>query len=99
MKVKITARLEISDHDGYCSDVSNIYTDETHTYIRDTDTTDTDITDISTVDNEFWIKLLPIIDTYFSGSGYCHPGYESEQHGLGIHDYRYTIISVEAIMD
>ena len=96
MKVKIVSKLETSDHDGYCSD------DECEYEVKVVET----IVDLPTQYkshskgklnnlNEFdWEKLLPV-PIVLGGSGYCCVDKECEAHGLGQHDYRYTILSVE----
>ncbi len=97
MKVKIISKLETSDHDGYCSGeeceyeckhvetivpVPNMYKSYPKGKINDLDKFD-------------WIKLLPEPDLNTSGSYYCDNSDECETKGLGSHDYRYTILSVE----
>ncbi len=98
MKVKIISKLETSDHDGYCPG------EECEYEVKVVET----ITDIPLEYkshskgklnnlNEFdWVKLLP--EPYLNcGSYYCGIDDECEAHGLGQHDYRYTILSVEII--
>ena len=96
MKAKITARLETSDHDGYCSGEECEYKckiikrivnapDQYKTYKYG------EIDDLSEYD---WEKLLEPPELG-EGSSYCSLSPECEENNLGVHDYRYTIISVE----
>lgn len=97
MKAKITARLETSDHDGYCSDAECEYECKIIEQI-------VDIPDqyknskpgkIDNLKEYNWYKFLQEPRLNYYESYYCNLSPESEENGLGIHDYRYTIISVE----
>lgn len=100
MKVKITSKLETSDHDGYCSGEECEYECKIITHIIDIPkkyklypkgTINLDEDDFD------WVNLLPEPELNTDESYYCDNSYESENHGLEKHDYRYTIQSVEII--
>lgn len=97
MKAKIISKLETSDHDGYCSGGECDY----ESNIIET------ITDVpiqykshpkgklSNLDEYDWEKILPIPKLNLNGSCYCDISQKSKLFGLGVHDYKYTIMSVE----
>jgi hypothetical protein len=91
-KVKITVKLEISDHDGYCSGSESEYTYVIKKYIRHIKTSN-----ISQYNDSFWINLLPEPKINYWGSFYCDLSEDSKKHKLGKHEYRYTIKKVEKI--
>lgn len=86
----MSIKLEISDHDGDCSDNECEYS----VYmlplgiIRDQEDIDTAMKDIKE-------GLLGITDR--GGSGLCGLSVESEKHGLSVHDYRLTFIPEPSI--
>lgn len=97
MKAKITARLETSDHDGYCSgdecqyeckiieqivDVPNQYKNSKPGKIDD-------------IEEYNWYKFLQEPELNYYKSYYCNLSPESEEAELDRHDYKYTIICVE----
>lgn len=86
MKLKIKAKLEISDHDGYCSDGECEYSFSIKEYIIDIPT--------DKYDNIYLIDYLPIPDIDTGGSQYCQLSNESNINNLGKHDYKYTILEV-----
>ena len=97
MKAKITAKLEISDHDGYCTDNECDY--ECSTVIKIIDVPQEyknnkqgKICDVNDYD---WIQFLDIPELNYSGSRACEVSSECQENGLGNHEYKYTIISVE----
>jgi hypothetical protein len=101
LKAKITAKLETSDHDGYCSDEDCEYEVKTVSYIVDlpdqyNSYPEGKIKNINQFDNK-WINLLPEPELNGYGSMYCCVSDECEAHGLYKHDYKYTILSVEII--
>jgi hypothetical protein len=101
MKAKITAQLETSDHDGYCSGGECEYETQTHSYIVDLpdqfkNYPEGKLNNFDKYSFE-WEKLLPEPGLNYDGSYYCDVSNESETHGLDRHDYRYTIISVEIV--
>ncbi len=87
MKVKITAKLEISDHDGWCSGSECEYTHTIKTYI-------VNISDEEYYDGIDWIIFLPTPEINTFGSYYCDLSDESEKNNLSNHDYKYTIVNV-----
>jgi hypothetical protein len=102
MKAKITAKLETSDHDGYCSGNECEYECEIITHTIDT------IPDIykthpkGMIDdlNEYdWISFLPEPKLNLYESYYCDVSYHSKLNGLDKHDYKYTVLSVELFSD
>lgn len=100
LKAKITAKLETSDHDGYCSGEECEYEVKTQSYIVDlpSEYANYPMGKLNNLDEYGvnWERVLPepIIN---NGSGYCDLSEECVNHDLGIHDYRYTILSVEII--
>ena len=100
MKAKIIAKLETSDHDGYCSGGECEYEVKTESYIIEVpcEYKNYPVGKLNNFDEHGidWDKLLPepILN---DGSGYCDLSSNCSNHDLGIHDYRYTIISVELI--
>lgn len=102
MKVKIISKLETSDHDGYCSGEECEYECKHVTHIIDVPeeykSHPKGIIDIE--DNDYdWTQLLPEPELNTHESYYCDNSEESEQCGLGKHEYRYTILRVEIIAD
>ena len=91
MKVKIKAKLEISDHDGYCSGGECEYSFSIKEYIIDVPNDEYNEYDGNYIN---WVYYLPKpnIDTW--GSGYCDLSNECNVNGLDKHDYRYTILEV-----
>ena len=100
MKVRITAKLETSNHDGYCSGGECEYEVKTQSHIADLpieykNYPEGNLDDFDEYGIE-WENLLPIPELN-NGSGYCDIPNICYENGLGCHDYRYTIISVEII--
>ena len=100
LKAKINAKLETSDHDGYCSGEECEYDVKTVTYIVDLPNEYKNypqgkLLNIDEFDVD-WEKYLPE-PVLNNGSGYCGLSEECVNHELDIHDYKYTILSVEII--
>lgn len=92
--IRITAKLETSDHDGYCSadDCEYSSTLVVHDYCIPND----EITAAAAA-SSLYAKYLPAPKIHDGGSYYCglHP--RCVLAGLGKHDYRYTVISAEHV--
>ena len=101
MKAKITATLETSDHDGYCSGGECEYNVQTVSYIIEIPHEYKNYPQGKLINlDEYgidWVKLLPEPDLNYDGSGYCDLSSKCNNHGLGIHDYKYTILSIELV--
>jgi hypothetical protein len=87
MKFKVTAKLEISDHSGYCSGEECEYNSSINTYT-------VNVPEDEYNENYDFIKLLPIPFINDYGSYYCTTSNECIENDLGIHQYRYTVIKV-----
>jgi hypothetical protein len=87
MKVMIIVKLEISDHDGYCSDNECIYKSMNRRYMRNIP--DENIN--KQLDDPYWTSLLPEPTINYSVSGYCELSKECSEHYLGHHEYKYTV--------
>ena len=97
--INIEAKLETSDHDGYCSGEENDYECTINNYLvelpKNIIVNEEDLTPKKLLDiNYNWESLLPEPNLH-GDSFYCYISDESKKHGLGCHDYRYTIISVK----
>lgn len=89
--ILVTAKLIISDHDGYCSGNEceiSVKTNEYTLKIPD---------NISNDDFENIEKYLPVQKINDSGSFYCKNASNFKLHDIEKHDYRYEIISVKEI--
>ena len=99
MKAKITAQLETSDHDGYCSGGVCEYETKITTTIINTPkqylSHSLGLIDIDDLDEYDWVCHLKEPEINYSGSCYCDLSSTSELNGLDKHDYRYTILKVE----
>lgn len=100
MKAKITARLETSDHDGYCSGEECEYECKIIEHIVNAPEQYKNYKcgKIADTSKYNWINLLEPPELN-NGSCYCDLSPECEENNLGVHDYRYTIISVELVDD
>lgn len=101
-KLKITALLETSDHDGYCTDNECEYATKTETYIVDFPEDFRNDLPIGVLDeenrhNHYWKSLLPKPELNNSGSHYCSRSKECMYADLGCHDYLYKVLSVEIV--
>ena len=96
MKARITAKLETSDHDGYCSGEDCYYESEMKIFIIDNIPKNMEIK-FNEKDFPDWINYLDYESkgSSFSQSGYCGLDDESIKNGLDRHEYKYTIILVE----
>lgn len=109
--VRVTALLEMSEHDGYCSGNECEYTSKETVIVIDVphEYNDAPLGFIEEIDQEEWNKIIPYPDEEYETnypeadryalSGYCDNDPESEERGLGKHDYRYTIHSIEIFDD
>tara|TARA_B110000261_G_C12760029_1_gene228117 strand:+ start:114 stop:503 length:390 start_codon:yes stop_codon:yes gene_type:complete len=104
--LRITAKLELSDHDGYCSGGENEYSSHEITcrtfignscpkYIQDTLTNlpigDIDFNSLKNID---FTNYLRTPEVSCGGSGYCSCCDKTLFNNLDGHDYRYTIINI-----
>lgn len=106
---KIRAKLETSSHDGYCSGEGCEYNCSVVTHITQLSSQDipanfsTDIKGKLTrvqLSQVNWIKYMPVPvlgSDNLALSGYCELSEQCIECGLDCHDYRYTILSVEAL--
>lgn len=96
-KIKIQVFLETSDHDGYCTDNECEYFSKTETHYLDVPKEFEDYP-LGQIDSDTydWKSLLPNPNVE-GNSGYCSLCKECEEVGLDIHDYRYTIQTVEIV--
>lgn len=91
---RVTAKLETSHHDGWCSDNECEYecTEETTHELQIA-------ADAVPADLAAFAPLLPDpIETDASQSHYCHLNERSAQAGLGKHDFRYTVTSATEVL-
>lgn len=106
-KLNLQILRQINDHDGYCSDAENEYTEETLIYYVDIPEeyrllpVGTNITNML-IDKELF-HIAPAISrelypTVYKdcGFGYCGVG-EGAKYDLGVHDFRLTIISATIV--
>lgn len=96
MKAKITTRLETLDHDEYCSGEECEYECKIIEHIINApeqykNSKPDKINDLSEYNWENFLKPPEL----GGGSCYCFLSSKCEENKLGLHDYRYTIISVE----
>ena len=101
MKVKILSKLETSDHDGYCSEGDCEYEVKIVETIVDIPIQYKSYPKgkINNLNEFDWKIFLPEPYINTEGSYYCGVDEECNTNGLGQHDYRYTILSVEIIDD
>jgi hypothetical protein len=108
LKLRITAKLETSDHDGYCSEGECEYKVIKKSYVVDLPDELIEIfkgtyDDISDKLNELdeldfdWETLLPRPDINRNGSYWCERSSEVSANNLERHTYKYTISSVKII--
>lgn len=100
MRVRITSKLETSDHDGYCSEGECEYKVKTKSHVVDLPIEYKNYPEGKLVNfDEFginWEDFLPTPELS-DGSCYCDLSTESVANGLNRHEYRYTILSIEII--
>ncbi len=85
MEFKIKAKLEISNHDGWCSDNECDYSCFINKYIIKVPN------DIKYYNNFDFTTLLPIPDINY-GSYYCELNKNCKNNNLERHEYKYTIL-------
>jgi len=95
MFIEITARLYISDHDGYCSgnECEGIVKEVQHVV-----NLNEDIYKINKENMEYWKRHLPEPKLNTSGSYFCNKSVMCQKYGLDKHDYRYEVVSVKKNM-
>jgi hypothetical protein len=94
---RITAKLEMNNHDGYCSGDECQYTKKIvkvnivvpEQYIN------SPVGKIVNTREYKWANHLPVPDVNYCGSGYCEC--RQPEGGVGQHEYRYTIKKVEIV--
>lgn len=82
----MAVKIEISDHDGYCSGEECTY--KSWIEFRD------DIKELSDVERLEKDKDVDLQQETFQ-SQYCTPSSECKEHGLGVHESRVTILSMD----
>lgn len=100
---KITAQLEMNNHDGYCSGEECEYTKKTIKTVvpipgkyKDCPFGKIDDTEEHKwAYHHTWAKYLPVPDINIWGSEYCRS--RTPKGGVGQHQYRYTIKKVEIV--
>lgn len=100
---RITAQLEMNDHDGYCSDDDCEYTKQIikvnvivpEKYKEHPVGKIDDTNEHKWAYHHMWAKYLPLPEVNICGSGYCK--FHNPKGGVGQHQYRYTIKKVEII--
>ncbi len=110
-KVRVKALLEMSDHDGCCSDNDCKYWSKEKVIVIEVpdEYEDEPLGFIEEIDQKKWNKFLPFpaeeyktnypeSDRYIL-TGYCDNDPEAEERGLGTHDFCYTIYSIEIFDD
>ncbi len=83
----ILAKLEISDHDGYCSGNECVYKSKNKKYIR---TIPEDKVN-KPINDPYWIELLQCSNINNTGSYNCKLSRQCIERNLGFHEYKYTI--------
>lgn len=100
-QLKITVILEISDHDGYCSDGDCEYSKKFVSKlipIPQHFPSDLKVGTFLDEDSSYWIQFFEVPHLH-DDSMYCGLSHESEMHNLGRHEYRYTPYTVEVVDD
>ena len=92
--VKVTAKLETSDHEGYCSGNECQYERKT---VQETILLPAKIRNVQDLAEHNLEGYLPKPDLNYYGSCYCDLSSKCEKHGLRCHDYKYTIKSIEIL--
>jgi hypothetical protein len=100
---RITAKLEMNNHDGYCSGDECKYTKKivkaniiVPDEFKDFPVGRCDKRKRRCEKVEYkWANHLPLPDVNYCGSGYC--GWHQPEGGVGQHEYRYTIKKVEIV--
>jgi hypothetical protein len=100
---RITAKLEMNNHDGYCSGDECKYTKK---IVKANIVVPDEFKDfpVGRCDKRWrrcekveykWANHLPLPDVNYCGSGYCEC--RQPEGGVGQHEYRYTIKKVEIV--
>jgi hypothetical protein len=99
-KIKITAYLETSDHDGYCSgnecEYKKTIIEHIFDFAQNENNKNLQLGLLNDYNENDWIKYLPEPKLNLSGSYYCDC-YLKNKYGLNKHDYKYKIKSIEII--
>ena len=100
-QAKIYALLEVSDHDGYCTDNECDYSTSHSTYYVDIpngfENHPTGLLNDDDIYLYNWIGLLPKPHINDCGSYYCDESEQAMDANLDRHDYRYTIFTIEIV--
>ena len=101
MKVNLTVKREVNDHDGYCSGAENEYVSNIITLKVELPEQYNSLSVGSTIIDYDWIKELKCIepDLNTDGSYYCDNGKIAVENGLGIHDYKLTVLTAIVVED
>ena len=107
MKVQLTLLLETSTHDGYCSGEESEY--KAKNFVRvvkvPKEYSKMSLEQLRELDHDVWRKILPtppyvtLEDSRLYLSGCCHLDNESRLHGIAPHEFRYTIISIDNLIN
>ena len=94
---RITAQLEMNDHDGYCSSDECEYTRKTvkATIVVPGQYRTHPVGKIANTREYKWANHLQVPEVNVEGSGYCR--FVKPEGGLDQHEYRYTIKKVEIV--
>ncbi len=94
---RITAKLEMNNHDGYCSGDECKYTKKIvkANIVVPEQYIDSPVGKIVNTIEYKWANHLPVPDVNYCGSGYCEC--RQPEGGVGKHEYRYTITKVEIV--
>jgi hypothetical protein len=98
MSLEITAKVETSTHDGYCTDEEceyNVVINKYKVNIPD-QFKNYEKGQLINLNDFNWEKLLPIPDID-GDSYYCRNSPESDKNNVDKHSYKFTIIKVEVI--
>lgn len=99
MQVELIIKREVNDHDGYCSGNDNEYTCETVNIKVKLPKQYESLELGSVIVDHDWTKELNIVVPKVNkddGSYYCENN--AEGHGLGVHDYRLTVLSATVVV-
>jgi hypothetical protein len=98
MSLEITAKLETSTHNGYCSDEECEYNAvvKKYTVKLPEQFKNNEKGQLLSLTDYNWERLLPIPKVE-GDSYYCRNSAESQKNNVDKHSYNYTIIKVEII--
>lgn len=97
MYVIITALLETSDHDGYCSGNECEYKQQ---YVEKKVEIPKELLhkEQITIENYNWLEFFEEPELCVdAGSYFCDISSECENNLLGRHDYKYTVVKIEIV--